>query len=31
MLFAGGAGSKIFKCTVENIKVVDKVKQAAGL
>ncbi|MCT8181029.1 alkaline phosphatase [Variovorax sp. CY25R-8] len=31
MLFAGGAGSKIFKGTLENIKVFDKVRQAAGL
>jgi alkaline phosphatase len=31
MLFAGGAGSKIFKGTVENIKVFNKVKEAAGL
>jgi alkaline phosphatase len=31
MLFAGGAGSKKFKGTVENIKVFDKVKEAAGL
>ncbi len=31
MLFAGGAGSKIFKGTMENIKVFNKVKEAAGL
>ncbi|WP_286185801.1 alkaline phosphatase [Acidovorax cavernicola] len=31
MLFAGGAGAKIFKGTVENIKVFNKVKEAAGL
>jgi alkaline phosphatase len=31
MLFAGGAGAKIFKGTVENTKVFNKVKEAAGL
>ena len=31
MLFAGGAGSKIFKGTMENTKVFNKVKEAAGL
>ena len=31
MLFAGGAGAKLFKGTVENIKVFNKVKEAAGL
>jgi len=31
MLFAGGAGSKSFKGTMENIKVFNKVKEAAGL
>ncbi|MBB1604552.1 alkaline phosphatase [Variovorax sp. UMC13] len=31
MLFAGGAGSKLFKGTVENTKVFNKVKEAAGL
>ncbi|QIL70058.1 alkaline phosphatase [Diaphorobacter sp. HDW4B] len=31
MLFAGGAGAKIFKGTVDNTKVFSKVKEAAGL
>ncbi|MFT4174031.1 MAG: alkaline phosphatase [Rhodocyclaceae bacterium] len=31
MLFAGGAGSKIFKGTMDNTKVFSKVKEAAGL
>jgi len=31
MLFAGGAGAKLFKGTMENIKVFGKVKEAAGL
>ncbi|WCT25186.1 alkaline phosphatase [Acidovorax temperans] len=31
MLFAGGAGAKIFKGTVDNTRVFSKVKEAAGL
>ncbi|WP_027014059.1 alkaline phosphatase [Comamonas composti] len=31
MLFAGGAGAKIFKGTMDNTKVFSKVKEAAGL
>ena len=31
MLFAGGAGAKIFKGTMDNTKVFGKVKEAAGL
>lgn len=31
MLFAGGAGAKIFKGTMDNTKVFGKVREAAGL
>ncbi|MBN9323212.1 MAG: alkaline phosphatase, partial [Delftia acidovorans] len=31
MLFAGGAGAKIFKGTMDNTKVFSKVREAAGL
>lgn len=31
MLYAGGAGAKIFKGTMDNTRVFFKVKEAAGL